>query len=56
VGEVSTPNLSRTLGKLEAADLIAMQATGRKKAPRAVVRSITIRIDAFSRKDRLEVA
>jgi predicted transcriptional regulator len=52
----SQPNLSRTLAKLEAAGLVAMRTDGRRKKPVVTAREITIRIDPFSRKDRLEVA
>lgn len=52
----SQPNLSRTLAKLESAGLITMRSVGRKKTPRATVKRITIRIDPYSRDDRLEVA
>jgi predicted transcriptional regulator len=52
----SQPNLTRTLAKLAAAGLITMQAHGRRKAPRPVVRKIVVEIDPYSDRDRLRVA
>ena len=52
----SQPNLTRTLGKLEAAGLITMQVHGRRKAPSAAIKKIVVEIDPFSDRDRLRVA
>jgi predicted transcriptional regulator len=52
----SQPNLSRTLAKLEAAGLVAMESRGRKKRPVVTAREIRIRIDPTANRDRLEVA
>ena len=50
------PNLTRTLGKLQAAGLVVMKTVGRTKAPTAAVRRIVVEIDPFSDDDRLRVA
>jgi predicted transcriptional regulator len=50
------PNLTRTLAKLEAAGFITMKAVGRRKAPSAAIRKITVEIDPYSDRDRLRVA
>jgi predicted transcriptional regulator len=50
------PNLTRTLGKLEAAGLIAMKASGRRKSPVVAVSKIVVEIDPYSSRDRLKVA
>ena len=50
------PNLTRTLGKLEAAGFIVMKTFGRRKAPTVVVKRIVVEIDPFSDRDRLRVA
>mgnify|MGYP001548182768 FL=1 len=51
------PNLTRTLAKLEAAGIVAMtSAGGRRKVPSVTARKITVEIDPFSGRDRLEVA
>ena len=50
------PNLTRTLGKLEAAGFIKMKTVGRRKAPSAAIKKIVVEIDPFSERDRLSVA
>jgi predicted transcriptional regulator len=50
------PNLTRTLAKLEAAGLIAMEEHGRRKAPTVAVRRIVVEIDPCSDYDQLRVA
>ena len=50
------PNLTRTLGKLEAAGFITMKAVGRRKAPSVVVKRIVVEIDPYSDRDTLRVA
>ena len=50
------PNLTRTLGKLEAAGLVHFESDKRRKIPTAAIRSLRIRIDPFSLNDRLELA
>lgn len=52
----SQPNLTRTLGKLEAAGLITIQVHGRRKAPSAAIKKIVVEIDPYSDRDRLRVA
>jgi plasmid stability protein len=49
------PNLTRTLAKMEAAGFISMQAIGRRKAPRVVMKNIVVEIDPYSDQDRLRV-
>jgi predicted transcriptional regulator len=50
------PNLTRTLAKLEAAGFITMKTVGRRKAPSAAIKKITVEIDPYSDRDRLRVA
>ena len=50
------PNLTRTLAKMEAAGFITMKTVGRRKAPSAAVKKITVEIDPYSDRDRLRVA
>jgi predicted transcriptional regulator len=50
------PNLTRTLGKLEAAGFIKMKTVGRRKAPSAAIKKIVVEIDPFSERDRLSMA
>ena len=50
------PNLTRTLGKLEAVGFVRMDTAAKCKIPKAVVQSFSVRIDPFSMNDRLEVA
>jgi len=52
----AAPNVTRTLAKLEAAGFVAMETIGRRKAPRAMIKRIVIKIDPYSERDRLEVA
>jgi len=50
------PNLARTLGKLEAAGLVAFRQDGKRRAPFTLARSFSVHIDPFSPNDRIEVA
>ena len=50
------PNLTRTLGKLEAVGFVRLQNVDRRKVPMATVHSLRINIDPFSQNDRLEFA
>lgn len=51
------PNISRTLSKLEAAGMVAMtDGSNRRKVPLATVRKITIEIDPYDERDRLQIA
>ena len=50
------PNLTRTLGKLEAIGFVRFTNVSRRKIPTAVIRSLKISIDPFSQKDRLVLA
>ena len=51
------PNISRTLAKLEAAGMVAIKDGGnRRKVPLATVRKITIDIDPYDERDRLQIA
>lgn len=52
----ASPNLLRTLAKLEAFGLIEMQSDGRRKVPRARVSKLRVEIDLFSQNDRFELA
>jgi predicted transcriptional regulator len=47
------PNLTRTLGKLEAAGFIRIKVMGRRKAPRVAVKRIVVEIDPYSDRDRM---
>jgi predicted transcriptional regulator len=49
-------NLTRTLGKLEAAGLVRMQGLDKRKMPVATVKKLHVEIDPFSQQDRLEIA
>ena len=49
-------NLTRTLGKLEDAGLVKMQADKRKKIPIPAVKTLRLKIDPFSQTDYLEMA
>lgn len=51
----SQPNVTRTLNKLEATGLVAMKTVGRKKAPQAIIGSMTVKIDPYSDSDLLTV-
>ena len=48
-------NLTRTLGKLEAAGLVRMQGLDKRKMPVAMVKKLHVEIDPFSQQDRLEI-
>lgn len=50
------PNLTRTLGKLEAIGFVRLKNVDRRKVPTATVHSLRINIDPFSQNDRLEFA
>jgi predicted transcriptional regulator len=51
-----SPNVTRTLGKLEAVGFIRMKTVKRRKVPTTSVRVLRISIDPFSQNDRLEMA
>ncbi len=50
------PNLTRTLGKLEAIGFVHFNTVERRKVPTTSVQSLQINIDPFSQNDRLEFA
>ena len=50
------PNLTRTLGKLEAVGFVRIRNVNRRKVPMTTVHSLRINIDPFSQNDRLEWA
>jgi predicted transcriptional regulator len=50
------PNVTRTLGKLEAVGFVRMKTVKRRKVPTTAVRALWISIDPFSQNDRLEMA
>lgn len=50
-----SPNVTRTLGKLEAVGFIRMKMIKRRKVPTTSVRALRISIDPFSQNDRLEM-
>jgi predicted transcriptional regulator len=50
------PNLTRTLAKLEAAGLVTVVPSGRKRALRAPVSKLTVEINPYANEDTLEVA
>jgi predicted transcriptional regulator len=50
------PNLTRTLGKLEAVGFVRFKNVERRKVPTTSVHSLKIQIDPFSQNDRLEMA
>jgi predicted transcriptional regulator len=52
----ASPNLLRTLGKLEAFGLIEMRRVGKMTMPVPLVHKLHVEIDPFSRDDRLEIA
>ncbi len=51
-----SPNVIRTLGKLEAVGFVRMESVQRRKVPIASVRALCISIDPFSQNGRLEMA
>jgi predicted transcriptional regulator len=50
------PNLTRTLGKLEAVGFVRFKSVNRRKVPTTSIHSLRIKIDPFSQNDRLELA
>jgi predicted transcriptional regulator len=52
----AAPNLTRTLGKLEAVGFVKLKNVDRRKVPTTIVHSLRINIDPFSQNDRLEMA
>src|SRR5271169_5365101 len=50
------PNLTRTLGKLEAVGFVRFKTVERRKVPTAPIHSLRINIDPFSQNDQLELA
>jgi len=50
------PNLARTLGKLEAAGLVAFRQEGKRRAPVTLARRFSVHVDPFSTNDRIDVA
>lgn len=50
------PNLTRTLGKLEALGLVRAKAKGKRKILTVQVKKIVFEIDPYSDRDRLRVA
>jgi predicted transcriptional regulator len=50
------PNLTRTLGKLEAIGFVRFKTVERRKVPTAPVHSLRINIDPFSQNDQMELA
>jgi predicted transcriptional regulator len=50
------PNLARTLGKLEAAGLVAFRQEGRRRAPISLARRFLVHVDPFGPNDRIEIA
>jgi predicted transcriptional regulator len=51
-----SPNVTRTLGKLEAVGFVRMKTVKRCRVPTTSVRALRISIDPFSQNDRLEMA
>lgn len=51
----AVPNLTRTLEKLAAAELLTLAGDGRRKVPAARIGRIRIEIDPFAENDRLEL-
>ena len=49
------PNLARTLGKLEAAGLVAFRQEGRRRAPVSLARRFSVHVDPFGPNDRIDV-
>ena len=52
----AAPNVTRTLGKLEAIGFVRMKSVQRRKVPVASIRPFRINVDPFSYNDRLELA
>lgn len=49
------PNVTRTLGKLEAIGFVRMTTIKHRKVPTASIQPFRISIDPFSQNDRLEI-
>lgn len=49
------PNVLRTLGKLEAAGLLAFKTVERRKVPVVLVRRLRVDIDPYGADDRMSV-
>ena len=52
----AAPNVTRTLGKLEAAGFVRMKTVHKCRVPTAPVHTFRVRIDPFSMNDRLELS
>ncbi|MDN5850183.1 MAG: MarR family transcriptional regulator [Nitrococcus sp.] len=52
----AAPNLTRTLGKLEAIGLVRMEIVKRRKVPTPVVLKLRVEIDPYARNDTIELA
>ena len=52
----ASPNLTRTLAKLEAAGLVETRMINHRKVPVAAVKKLRIEIDPFAQNDKLEIA
>jgi len=50
------PNLTRTLGKLEAMGFVQMKSVRRRRVPTTSAHTFRIRVDPFSSNDRVEWA
>jgi hypothetical protein len=50
------PDVTRTLGKLEAIGFLRMKSVNRRKAPVTSIRPLRITVDPFSYNDQLELA
>ena len=50
------PNITRTLGKLEAIGFVRFTTVERRKVPTTPIQSLRINIDPFSQNDQLELA
>jgi len=48
------PNITRTLGKLEAIGFVRFKTVERRKVPTTPIHSLRLNIDPFSQNDRLE--
>jgi len=48
------PNLTRTLGKLEAVGFVRMKKDRLRKVPTTDIRAFSIKVDPFSQNDRVE--
>ncbi len=52
----ASPNLTRTLGKLEAVGFVCITSVNRRKVPSVTIRRFRVDIDPFSQSDRLLAA